>query len=314
MNMSPQATTAAQKVPLVVGNHGGLMTGWGHAIYTSWTLVADREGFICVFPDAHPADVAVEGIVAMTNTPTYLPVTACDPDDYHENHDLNFLKALIAQMQEKYKIDAGRVFMQGMSMGNLMTEQFARYYGNVLGGRGRLRRRLRSWTRCLRGRRDRNRGGPLPIWQSRAGETNGRLREAHYDEPALNRFDRFYWMTGERVRSRTPQIRIVGEHNFAFYKGEKADLVYLDIKNRDHGQTLDEAFLYWDYLFSGLRRDAGRHRGESETILPRVGDAFAMALTDRHRQGVVCNTVAADAVRARTVAKAEVPRTGRRTE
>ena len=34
----------SKKVPLVVGNHGGLMTGWGHAIYTSWTLVADREG------------------------------------------------------------------------------------------------------------------------------------------------------------------------------------------------------------------------------------------------------------------------------
>ena len=52
-----------------------------------------------------------------------------------------------------------------------------------------------------------------------------------------------------------PQIKIIGEDNFAFYKGRKADLVYLDIKNRDHGQTLDEAFLYWDYLFSGIRRE-----------------------------------------------------------
>ncbi len=27
------------------------MTGWGQAVYTSWTLVADREGFIVVFPN-----------------------------------------------------------------------------------------------------------------------------------------------------------------------------------------------------------------------------------------------------------------------
>ena len=46
----PASYDPAKKTPLVIGNHGGLMTGWGHAIYTSWTLVADREGFICVFP------------------------------------------------------------------------------------------------------------------------------------------------------------------------------------------------------------------------------------------------------------------------
>ena len=42
----PESYDPAKKVPLVIGLHGGLMTGWGHAVYTSWTLVADREGFI----------------------------------------------------------------------------------------------------------------------------------------------------------------------------------------------------------------------------------------------------------------------------
>jgi len=58
----PESYDGTKPVPLIVGNHGGLMTGWGHAIYTSWTLVADREGFICVFPDAHQARIwQVEG-------------------------------------------------------------------------------------------------------------------------------------------------------------------------------------------------------------------------------------------------------------
>ena len=38
----PESYDPSRPVPLVIGLHGGLMTGWGHAIYTSWTLVADR--------------------------------------------------------------------------------------------------------------------------------------------------------------------------------------------------------------------------------------------------------------------------------
>ena len=33
-------------MPLVLGLHGGLMTGWGHSIYTSWCYVADAVNAI----------------------------------------------------------------------------------------------------------------------------------------------------------------------------------------------------------------------------------------------------------------------------
>ena len=74
-----------------------------------------------------------------------------------------------------------------------------------------------------------------------------------------------------------PEIRIEGEDNFAFYKGKKADLVFLDVKNRDHGQTLDEAFLYWDFLFSGTRREADGTITYGKTRIPRQGDTCAAA-------------------------------------
>ena len=64
----------------------------------------------------------------------------------------------------------------------------------------------------------------------------------------------------------------------AFFKGEKADVVFDDIKNRDHGQTLDEAFLYWDYLFAGSRR-AGDVVDQGPANHPR-GDEFAAAFTE----------------------------------
>ena len=51
-----------------------------------------------------------------------------------------------------------------------------------------------------------------------------------------------------------PQIRLEGEKNLAYYHGEKADYVFCDVKNRDHGQTLDDAEWVWDNLFAAARR------------------------------------------------------------
>ena len=48
----PEGYDPSKKTPLVVSMHGGLMTGWGQAIYTSWTMVADRDNVIIVFPNA----------------------------------------------------------------------------------------------------------------------------------------------------------------------------------------------------------------------------------------------------------------------
>ena len=276
----PASYDGSRKVPLVVGIHGGLMTGWGHAIYTSWTMLADREGFICVFPDAHQARIwQVEGMFDRGKTPSFFEDMdlAAVPEDYHENHDLNYVKALITELQRKYNIDEGRIFMQGMSAGNLMTAQFCRYYGNILAGAAGSGGPTQLDMLFTDSGEIKNTAGHLPVWQARP-ETNGTPPGRPYDEPLLNRFNRFYWMHLNECDP-LPQIQIVGEHNLAFYTGKKCDVVYHDIKNRDHGQTLDEAFLYWDYFFSGLRRNPDGSVTKSETPLPRTGDAFAIALT-----------------------------------
>lgn len=276
----PESYDGSKKVPLVIGNHGGLMTGWGHAIYTSWTMVADREGFICAFPDAHQARMwQVEGMFEKGANPSFLggAKIAEVPDDYRENHDLNYLKALIAEMQRKYNIDEGRIFMQGMSAGNMMTSQFCRYYGDILAGAAGSGGPTQLDVLFDDAGNLKHNTGHLPVWQARP-ETNGTPPGKPYPESMVNRFNRFYWMYINECEL-VPQIRIEGEHNYAFFKGKKADMVYHDIKNRDHGQTLDEAFLYWDYFFSGLRRNPDGSITTSESYLPRTGDAFAIAVT-----------------------------------
>lgn len=273
----PASYDGSKPVPLVVSNHGGLMTGWGQAIYTSWTLLADREGFICVFPDAHQARIwQVEGMFDRPVPDFFSGLDlATVPKDYHDNHDLNFIKALIDRMQEKYNIDKGRIFMQGMSAGNLMTGQFCRYYGDILAGAAGSGGPTQLEMLFTQDGQLKNVAGPLPVWQARP-ETNGTPPGTAYSEKLINRFNRFYWMELDQCE-KIPEISIVGEHNLAFYSGAKGDVVYHDIKNRDHGQTLDEAFLYWDYFFSGLRRNPDGSIEKTATRLPRMGDNYAFA-------------------------------------
>lgn len=276
----PESYDGSKKVPLVIGLHGGLMTGWGHAVYTSWTLVADREGLICLFPDAHEKRIWMnEGVFDnfTQDMAPDLPIVHA-PEKIEDNHDVNMILALIDRMKEKYEIDEGRIFMQGMSMGNIMTGQFARYYGNILAGAAGSGGPCEPHMIFDQNGNVKNRAGHLAIWQSRP-EKNGLPPGKNYNEFTVNKLNRFYWMKINECDP-VPEIRIVGENNFAFYKGKKADLVYLDIKNRDHGQTLDEAFLYWDYLFSGTRREEDGKIVHTETIIPRKGDAFAFAIAD----------------------------------
>lgn len=274
----PENYDPNKKTPLVISLHGGLMTGWGQCIYSSWSILAEREGFICVFPDATEMMFwCVEGIYE-SGGPTSLDGKTIRhaPADYKENHDLNFLYALVKKMQEKYNIDESRIFMQGMSMGDMMTHQFARYYGNLLAGAAGAGANTFAYALFNEDGSIKNVAGPVAVWQSRPEHNSF---GSDYDEAAFsNQFNRYYWMKINECNP-MPQISIVGEDNFAFYEGKKAPMVYLDIKNRDHGQTLDEAFLYWDYFFSGLHREPDGTVVMEETNIPRKGDTFAAAVT-----------------------------------
>lgn len=277
----PESYDSSKKTPLIIGLHGGLMTGWGHSIYTSWTLVADREGFICLFPNAHEKRMwACYGVFDTFDEKLApdLPIVVPKSKDITENHDMNMILALIEKMKGKYNIDEGRIFIQGMSMGNIMTGQMARNYGNIFagaagsGGPCELNNIFDENGKII------NKSGHLAIWQSRP-ECNGLPPGKTYDEYTINKMNKFYWMKLNECEH-IPEISIVGEDNFAFYKGKKADLVYVDIKNRDHGQTLDEAFLYWDYFFSGVRRNPDGSITCEDPNNKRVGDKFGIALCE----------------------------------
>ncbi|CRZ33313.1 poly(3-hydroxybutyrate) depolymerase [Herbinix hemicellulosilytica] len=291
----PDSYDPSKKTPLVISLHGGMMTGWGQAVYTSWTLVAERDGFIVVFPNAShnrfwqvqwgtwEVDKASPG--SMEGEP---PGVKGSPENVGENHDIRFILGLIDLMKRTYNIDEGRIFMQGMSMGNMMTSLFARYFGNVLAGAaGSGAATFLSLLYTKEGKII-NKGGPLAFWQS-LPELND-IPPGRELEKKVHKYNRLYWMRINEC-DLIPQITIQGENNLAFYKGKKADFVYFDIKNRDHGQTFDDAALIWDCFFSGIRRNAEGNIVCTETVKPRIGDDFAFAVTSGSHMAWLKNSI-----------------------
>lgn len=276
----PESYDPEKKTALVLSMHGGLMSGWGQCIYTSWSYVADRDGFIVVFPDAHnklfwESEPTLEDSQNREIGGNPVPPPTQNIED---NHDCNFILALIEKMKEKYNIDPGRIYMQGMSAGNMITSLFARYYGNLLAGAAGSAGPGSLSLLYDEDGRIKNRGGHLAIWQTRP-ENNGFGMRDFEREGDINRYNRVYWLKINECNP-IPEISIIGEDNFAFYKGKKADLVFMDVKNRDHGQKLDEAFLHWDYLFSGVHREPDGTVVNDESVLKREGDAFGVAFAE----------------------------------
>ncbi len=282
----PDSYDPSRKCPLVISLHGGIMTGWGQAVYTSWTLLAERDGFIAVFPNAsvnrgwqmprgkYEWDPSRPGGQELAPVPEWVVVPE-DPID--GNQDVQMLLNLIELMKKKYHIDEGRIFMQGMSMGDAMTSFFARNFGHILAGAaGSGTAAYLSLLYDEHGQIIKS-GAPLAVWQSRP-ERN-RPPELMERELRVNQYNRLYWMKINECGP-IPEISIRGENNIAVYRGKKADLVYRDIKNRDHGQTFDDAALIWDYLFSGIRRNEDGTITHIRPAKEWKKDTFALALTE----------------------------------
>ena len=284
----PDSYDPAKKTPLVFSMHGGLMTGWGQCIYTSWSLVADKEGFICVFPNASSnrmwmiecaGDAADE---AFQSSDRGAPALNRPTGDVSEFHDVRLVLALLERMKQKYNIDEGRVYIQGMSMGNAMTSQVARYCGDRFAGAAGSgcptnNKLLFDGDNGLI-----NRGGPLDAWHSRLefDKTPFHYQETDRDVVIGNLN---YWRRLNGAMG-LPLLQILGEKNLLFYPGKKGNVVLMDVHNRDHGQTFDDAQMVWDYMFSGVYRNSDGTLSHSPPRRQLKNDAFALALAEGAEQ------------------------------
>lgn len=105
------ATRAGAALPLVVALHGGLGTPEQFAGASRFEALAEREGFIVVFP------AGVER--------TWNGGACCRPAAALRVDDVGFLAALIEKLEATLPIDRSRVLMTGHSNGAIMSFRFA---------------------------------------------------------------------------------------------------------------------------------------------------------------------------------------------
>ncbi|MGI6577447.1 MAG: stalk domain-containing protein [Eubacteriales bacterium] len=256
----PSCYDGKTPVPLVISQHGGGQSGWGQCYATSWYLVAEREGFIVIFPDAPDRKTVEE------------KRSGVGQDFFDINNEM--LIALIDEMKKKYNIDESRIFMQGMSMGDLETTNFARKHSKLLAGGGCSAGPTNPDNLFDENGKPRENVGPVPIYQARGTYDNMSI-DKRYTRWEINKANRHFWMEINGC-SNNPLIGLDSGECIAYYRGEHADLVYRDVHERGHGQTIDCAERAWQLLFKHTRRnsDGSIERGE----IPEFYDRYAVAI------------------------------------
>lgn len=103
----PPSYDGSQPVPLVLAFHGGGASGRTMPILTGLNDIADREGFIVVYPNAYKR--------RWNDGRT--PKNTAD--------DIGFTAALLDHLMKTYNIDSKRVYATGMSNGAMFTHRLA---------------------------------------------------------------------------------------------------------------------------------------------------------------------------------------------
>lgn len=104
-------------LPLVIVLHGGGGNGNNAARMTGFSLLADKEQFIVVYPDGtgRRDDKLL----------TWNAGNCCGYALDNQVDDVGFLRALIEKMQREYPIYPKRIYVTGMSNGAMMAHRFA---------------------------------------------------------------------------------------------------------------------------------------------------------------------------------------------
>jgi len=107
----PPSYDSSKPAPLVIALHGRLGTGEGQERLSHFDKVSDEHGFIVVYPDGLERSWA-DG-------------RGGTPADKNGLNDVKFISALIDQLRKEYRINAGQVYVTGMSNGGFITARLA---------------------------------------------------------------------------------------------------------------------------------------------------------------------------------------------
>jgi polyhydroxybutyrate depolymerase len=112
----PVGYTGSRPCPLVVVLHGAFSTGREMEKWTGWSQLADREGFIVIYPEG----IGILGFLQHWNAGHCCGKAAEDDWD-----DVTFIQEAIDGMCRQYAVDTRSIYMVGFSNGGMLAYRFA---------------------------------------------------------------------------------------------------------------------------------------------------------------------------------------------
>ena len=123
----PSSYDGSKAVPVVMSIHGYTASMESMVEESRWWEIAEKEGFICVFPQGYVRDIAMMGNVpcAMWMGAAFSQlVPQLDP-----NTDVNCLTEILNKTEAAYNVDKSRIYVTGHSNGSMMTLNLAAVHG-----------------------------------------------------------------------------------------------------------------------------------------------------------------------------------------
>jgi polyhydroxybutyrate depolymerase len=114
----PPTYNESEATPLVIMLHGYTGTSIGQEQYTGFSINADAEGFIVVYPDGLKYPWNESNPQAWNAGAIYEQWTG-------GTDDVGFIKKIIEEMRTHYNIDGNRIFATGHSNGAFMSYRLA---------------------------------------------------------------------------------------------------------------------------------------------------------------------------------------------
>ena len=250
-----------KKVPMVFAMHGYTCSGEIYMGNTEWYKVAEKYGFIVVFPTALHAHVYMPQHGLM---PEFAPFNAWNIFNEDDRPDeIKFFHYMLDKTLAEHPVDPTRVFATGHSWGSMMTQKLglemtdrlaaiAPCSGVFFGGASE---KILSLPQC-----EKLSGIELPVWMFWGTEEEWLIPTypTHDNETG---FTIEMWLKRNHKEEMIPEdwTALKGEVNgrfieYAFEKENTAPVKYTMVDYMPHATMPEMSFRIWEEFFSKLSR------------------------------------------------------------
>ena len=248
--------------PLVFAFHGYTCSGEIYAGNSGWNDVADRYGFIVIYPSAvNGKQEITETNIAVSPDMTVLPAWNYDEKADAPDEQL-FFSTMLKEVKESHCVDMTKIYITGHSMGSLMTQYLSVAHPEIFAASAPCSGVL-FWDLtdkfsqyCDNGRIHKD----LPIWMFGGEREEWLLPPIPEGDNITAKTIRFWWrrnhMPGKEPVYFTDGWNVKGVWNDLVYRKNGKDMIrYTWVKHMPHATMPEMSFRIWEEFFSKNVRD-----------------------------------------------------------